>query len=163
MYMKELELNFIPKNKNVNEPEDYARGNKLTGYSNQRKQKLIELVNSDRKEKAKNLLSTLQKDIFLEIVNLYNNGKNYEHIIGVTSDFLAERLNIQEKTITEELRVIEEKSFLIGEPETYWATPFNRETGILGKKETIKTHVWKITENGKKLAIALLGHHKIKW
>ena len=157
MYMKELELNFIPKNKNVNEPEHYARRNKLTGCSNQRKQKLIELVNSDRKGKAKKLLSTLQKDVFLEIVNLYNNGKNYENIIGVTSDFLAERSNIQEKTITEELRVIEEKGFLIGEPETYWATPFNRETGLLEKKETIKTHIWKITENGKKLAIALLG------
>ena len=64
MNMKELELDFIPKNKNVNEPEDYARGNKLTGYSNLRKQKIIELINSDRKEKAKNLLSTLQKDIF---------------------------------------------------------------------------------------------------
>ena len=45
--------------------------------------------------------------------------KNYEYIIGVTSDFLAERLKIQEKTITEELTVIKEKSFLIGEPETY--------------------------------------------
>lgn len=68
--MKELELNFIPENKNVNELEDCARRNKLTGYSNQRKQKLIELVSSDRKEKAKDLLSTLQKDVFLEIVNL---------------------------------------------------------------------------------------------
>ena len=80
--MKRRELNFIPKNKNVNELQDYARRNKLTGYSNQRKRKLIELVNSDRKEKAKNLLSQLQKDIFLEIVNLYNNGKNYEYIMG---------------------------------------------------------------------------------
>ncbi len=53
------ELDFIPKNKNVNELKDYARRNKLTGCSNQRKQKLIELVNSDRKEKAKNLLSRL--------------------------------------------------------------------------------------------------------
>lgn len=61
MYMKELELNFIPKNKKINELEDYARRNKLTGYSNLRKQKLIELVNSDRKEKVKNLLSPLWK------------------------------------------------------------------------------------------------------
>ena len=76
---------------------------------------------------------------------------------------MAEKLKIQEKTITEELTVIGEKSFLIGEPKTYWATPFNRETGLLGKKETIRTHVWKITENGKKLAIALLGPYKIKW
>jgi len=59
MCMKELELNFIPKNRNVNELEDYARRNKLTGYFNPRKQKLIELVNSDRKEKVKNLLSPL--------------------------------------------------------------------------------------------------------
>jgi len=64
MYMRELELNFIPKNRNVTELEDYAWRNNLTGYSNQRKQKLIELFNSDRKEKAKSLLSTLQKDIF---------------------------------------------------------------------------------------------------
>ena len=112
-----------------------AKRNKLTGCSNQRKQKLIELVNSDRKEKAKNLLSMLQKDIFLEIVNLYNNGKNCEYIIGVTSDFLAERLKIQEKTITEELMVIEEKCFLIGEPETYWATLFDREPVYLEKKK----------------------------
>ncbi len=70
---------------------------------------------------------------------------------------MAERLKIQEKTITEELKVIKEKSFLIGEPETYWATPFDIETGLLGKKATIKTHIWKLTENGKKLAIALLG------
>ena len=35
--MKELELNFIPKNKNVNELEGYARRNKLTGYSNLKK------------------------------------------------------------------------------------------------------------------------------
>ena len=76
---------------------------------------------------------------------------------------MAERLKIEEKTITEELMVIGEKSFLIGKPETYWATPFDRETGLLGKKETIKTYVWKIMENGKKLAIALLGPYKIKW
>ena len=69
---------------------------------------------------------------------------------------MAERLKIQEKTITEELMVIEKKSFLIGKPETYWATPFDRETGLLGKKATIKTHIWKLTENGKKLAMALL-------
>jgi hypothetical protein len=62
--MKEFELDFIPKNKNITELEDYVRRNRLTGYSNLRKQKLIELVNLDRKEKAKNLLSTPQKDIF---------------------------------------------------------------------------------------------------
>ena len=75
MHMKELEFDFIPKNKNVRELEDYARRNKLTGYSNLRKENLIELVNSDRKEKVKNFLSPLWKKIIsLHLKRIFRNN-----------------------------------------------------------------------------------------
>lgn len=161
--MIDSDLDFEPEGRKVNELKDYARRHKLTGYSYLRKQKLIELVNKDMKEKAKSLLSKLQIAIFLEIVNLYCKGKDYEYIVGVNSDFLADRINMEEKTIMEVLKPLEKKDFLIGEAETYWRTPFNRETGQFGKRETIHTHKWKITEKGKKLANAILSPKKIKW
>jgi len=161
--MKDFDLDFMPERRNVNELKDYARRHKLIGYSYLRKQKLIELVSNNMKEKAEDLLSKLQRAIFLEIVKLYCNGKNYEYIVGVNSDFLADRTKMEEKTITEELKYPKKMGFLTGEPETYWSTPLNRETGQFGKRETIHTHKWKTTEKGKKFANVLLNPNKIKW
>ncbi|MFW9877727.1 MAG: hypothetical protein ACFFG0_31960 [Candidatus Thorarchaeota archaeon] len=74
----------------------------------------------------------------------------------------TDRTQMEEKRITEELKHLKKMDFLTREAETYWNTPFNRETAQFGKREAVHTYKCKITEKGKKLANVLLIPNKIK-
>lgn len=69
MVKMSLELNFIAEFKGVKELRAYARRNKIRGFSRLNKGQLIDLVNSNKRERAKSMLTEDQRIIL--IVDLY--------------------------------------------------------------------------------------------